>query len=403
MLNLFNRNIVLGISGGIPAYKCAELIRLLRQSGANVRVVMTAAACEFITPLTFQALSQHPVHTELLDYHAEAAMGHIELARWADRILIAPATADCLARIAQGRSSDLLGAICLASDAPLLLAPSMNQAMWRDPATEDNCQILRRRGIILLGPEEGEQACGDFGPGRMMEPQTLCSRLADSFENRVLASIRVVITAGPTHEPMDPVRFLSNRSSGKMGYALAEAAVSAGALVTLVSGPTKLSKPPGLSCEHVTTALQMRNRVMSLLAHCDVFIGAAAVADYRFEQYVEHKIKKDQEKMQLSLVRNPDIISEVTTRPSPPFTVGFAAESGDIETLATQKLKRKRLNMICANQINKSGIGFDSDDNEILAIWRNGQKVLAKSTKRLIAEQLIKLIAIRMQKQVTTA
>ncbi|KDE38866.1 MAG: bifunctional phosphopantothenoylcysteine decarboxylase/phosphopantothenate--cysteine ligase CoaBC [Nitrincola lacisaponensis] len=394
MHRLTNRHILLGITGGIAAYKSAELTRLLKKAGADVRVVMTPAATEFITPLTLQALSGHPVHLQLLDPEAEAGMGHIELARWADRILIAPASADFIARFAAGMGNDLLSTLCLATQAPVCLAPAMNQAMWKDPQTQANVSKLDAQGIKIWGPDAGEQACGDTGPGRMLEPTDLAERLAAEFEHLALSGRSVFITAGPTREPLDPVRFISNHSSGKMGYALAQAAVDAGARVKLISGPVNLEPPERVELVQVETAEQMLAASLDGLAECDLFIGAAAVADYRPVAIAEHKIKKGHEEiMELRLVKNPDIIATVAAQPQHPFTVGFAAETRDLLHYARDKLLRKQLDLVIANDVSAPGIGFNSNDNQVTLVSATTDQTLPQTSKRLLARQLIEHLA----------
>ena len=396
MAHLFNRNVLLGVSGGIAAYKSAELVRQLQELGATVRVIMTRGAQEFITPLTLQALSGNPVHTELLDEEAEQGMGHIELARWADLLLIAPATADLIARLAAGRGDDLLTTVALATAAPKLLAPAMNQQMWRDPATTANVDTLLQRNMQMIGPAAGEQACGDVGPGRMEEPQTIAEAAAGLFSGGALAGKRVVITAGPTREALDPVRYISNHSSGKMGYALAQAAVDAGASTTLVSGPVSLPIPDHVSCERVESARDMLEACLTLLPDCDVFIACAAVADYRPAQVQEQKIKKgDEDETTLLLVKNPDIVAAVAASESRPFTVGFAAETQDVLGYARAKMKRKGLDMIIANDVSDSGIGFNSEENEVTVLWPEGEQPLTRANKAAIARQIMELIAER--------
>jgi phosphopantothenoylcysteine decarboxylase/phosphopantothenate--cysteine ligase len=399
MHRLANRRILLGITGGIAAYKSAELTRLLRKAGADVRVVMTRGACEFITPMTLQALSGQPVHTELLDPAAEAAMGHIELARWADLVLVAPATAHFLSRLAAGSADDLLGTLCLATAAPLVLAPAMNQGMYRDAATQANLATLAARGITLLGPAEGEQACGDTGPGRMLEPADIAAALAARFQSRALDGVRVMVTAGPTREAIDPVRYISNHSSGRMGYALAAACVDAGALVTLVSGPTTLPTPDRVTRVNVGSALEMRDAVLERLADCDLFIGTAAVADYRPAEMAADKIKKSAEEMVIRLVRNPDIISAVASAVPRPFTVGFAAETREVVAYARDKLLRKNLDMVIANDVSAAGIGFNSTENAVTVVTRDGETHFPVAGKSLLARQLVELIA-RQRKEV---
>lgn len=399
MKQLSNRQILLGITGGIAAYKSAELVRRLKDHGADVRVVMTAAAMEFITPLTLQALSGNPVHTALLDPEAEAGMGHIELARWADLILVAPASADFMARLASGRGDDLLTTLCLATPAPIALAPAMNQGMWRDPATQANADTLRQRGVALFGPAAGEQACGDIGPGRMLEAEQLAELAAGLFNSRALDGISLSITAGPTREAIDPVRYISNHSSGKMGYALAEAAADAGARVTLISGPTQLPCPPRVTRVDVISADDMYQASMANMGNCDIFIACAAVADYRPAHIEEQKIKKQNTSMHIELVRNPDIVSAVASHAQRPFTVGFAAETQDVIHYAKGKLEKKNLDMIIANDVSDTRIGFNSDENSVTIIDPSGQQKLEQMGKRQLAKQLIDLIAARYAEQ----
>jgi phosphopantothenoylcysteine decarboxylase/phosphopantothenate--cysteine ligase len=391
---LLGKHVLLGVTGGIAAYKSAELVRRLREQGAHVRVVMTAAATRFITPLTLQALSGHAVRSELLDPAAEAAMGHIELARWADVLLVAPASADFIARLAQGRSNDLLAAVCLACEAPLAVAPAMNRAMWENPATQENIARLRGRGIRVFGPAHGSQACGETGPGRLQEPDDLVAELAGLFRGAALAGLRILLTAGPTREPIDPVRFVSNRSSGKMGYAVAAAAVEAGAAVTLVSGPVALTCPDRVERITVETAEEMRRVVMERAASADIFIAAAAVADYRPHRSATTKIKKSAGEMTLLLDRNPDILAAVAALPCRPFTVGFAAETDNVEAHALEKLRRKRLDMIAANEVG-DGKGFEVDDNALHVLWEGGSVQLAHTRKEQLARQLMVVIAGR--------
>ena len=394
MHRLTNRNILLGITGGIAAYKSAELARALVGAGANVRIVLTAAGAEFITPLTLQALSGNPVHQSLLDPEAEQGMGHIELARWADLILIAPASADFMARLSHGMANDLLTTLCLASDAPICIAPAMNQAMWRDPRTQENAQRLAAQGVLLWGPAAGEQACGDVGPGRMLEPTELTQLTAQAFGKQHLNGLRVCITAGPTREALDPVRFISNHSSGKMGYALAAAAAKAGAEVNLISGPVSLETPAGVQRINVESAEQMLVAALELAPSADIFIGAAAVADYRPVAVADQKIKKGQEElMELRLVKNPDIIANVSALPNRPFTVGFAAETENVLTYARSKLERKSLDLVIANDVSQSGIGFNADDNEVTLVSTAGDFKLPRDSKHSLAQTLIEQIA----------
>lgn len=394
MHRLTNKQIILGITGGIAAYKSAELTRLLKQAGADVRVVMTSAATEFITPLTLQALSGNPVHLHLLDTEAEAGMGHIELAKWADLILIAPASANFMARLSSGQGNDLLTTICLATDSPICLAPAMNQAMWRDAGTQANVENLQKRDIKLFGPGVGEQACGDNGPGRMLEPEQIASLTAEQFETGSLSGKTVFITAGPTREPLDPVRYISNHSSGKMGYALAEAAVEAGAYVKLISGPVNLPAPARIERVSVESAEDMLEASLTNIETCDIFIAAAAVADYRPTAISEHKIKKGNEEiMELHLVKNPDIVATVADLTNKPYTVGFAAETQDLLNYARSKLERKKLDLIVANDVSNSDIGFNSDENAVTLISAEHAETLPQTSKRQLAVQLIAKIA----------
>ncbi|QIB65546.1 bifunctional phosphopantothenoylcysteine decarboxylase/phosphopantothenate--cysteine ligase CoaBC [Kineobactrum salinum] len=397
MAHLFNRNVLLGISGGIAAYKSAELVRQLRELGAEVRVIMTRGAQEFITPLTLQALSGKPVHTELLDAEAELGMGHIELARWADLLLVAPATADLLARLAAGRADDLLTTVALATAAPRLLAPAMNQQMWNDPATLANVATLQQRGMHFVGPAAGVQACGDVGPGRMEEPAAIAQHAAALFDSGLLAGQRVVITAGPTREALDPVRYISNHSSGRMGFALARAAVDAGARTTLVSGPVQLATPAHVRRVDVESAQQMLDQCLELLPECDIFIACAAVADYRPATFASQKIKKGAERSSLELVRNPDIVATVAASSAAPFTVGFAAETSKLLEYAQAKMENKQLDMIVANDVAGAGIGFNSDENAATVLWPGGSEVLEQASKLNIARRIIALIAKQMK------
>jgi phosphopantothenoylcysteine decarboxylase/phosphopantothenate--cysteine ligase len=396
MAHLFNRNVLLGISGGIAAYKSAQLVRELQARGATVRVIMTRGAEAFITPLTLQALSGFAVHRDLLDEEAERGMGHIELARWADLLIIAPATADCLARLAAGRADDLLTTVALATAAPLLVAPAMNQQMWRDPATAANVARLRERGALQVGPDRGEQACGDTGPGRMSQPAEIAERAASLFQVGALAGRRVVITAGPTREALDPVRYLSNHSSGKMGFALAEAAVDAGAVTRLISGPVHLCTPAHVTRHNVSSARDMLAASEEAAADCDIFIACAAVADYRPAEAMTSKIKKAAETLELTLVRNPDIVATIAARSPRPFMVGFAAETGDPRAYAADKLRRKGLDMMVANDVSRSDIGFDSENNAVTLLWDGGERVLETASKYSIARQILAEVASRL-------
>lgn len=391
---LVNRQILLGITGGIAAYKAAELLRRLQDCGADVRVVMTPAATEFITPLTLQALSGHPVHTALLDPEAESGMGHIELARWADLVLVAPASADFMARLAQGQGNDLLSAVCLATSTSICLAPAMNQAMWKNPATQANADTLRQRGIKLWGPADGLQACGDTGPGRMLEVEDLLSKVAGQFDTGLLAGKRVLITAGPTREAIDPVRYISNHSSGKMGFALARACADAGAITTLVAGPVAQLSPTRVERIDVTSAQDMFDAVMSRVEAADILIAAAAVADYRPANISPAKIKKTStDTMVLELVKNPDIVASVAALPAGPFTVGFAAETESVEQYARDKMQRKKLDMIIANDVSRTDIGFGSDDNAAMVFWPSGQAEYNKMSKAQLSKKLVEKLA----------
>ena len=392
MTVLTHKRVLLGVTGGIAAYKSADLVRRLRERGAEVQVVMTCAACEFVTPLTFQALSGRPVHTRLLDHDAEAGMGHISLARWSDVILIAPASANFLARLAHGLADDLLSTLCLATDVPLLVAPAMNQQMWRAAATQHNIQTLAGRGVAILGPGAGDQACGENGPGRILEPAELVAAVEKQFHSDLLAGMKILVTAGPTREAIDPVRYISNRSSGRMGYAVARAAQEAGADVTLVSGPVALPAPDRVHCINVDTAEEMSREVMAGAAATDIFIAAAAVADYRCARIAESKIKKEAAALSLKLEKNPDILTQVVGLSPPPFTVGFAAETEALEVNARDKLKNKKLDMIAANRVGP-GLGFDTEDNALDVYWQGGSQALEVMNKEKLARRLIRLVA----------
>jgi len=392
-----SKHILLAVSGGIAAYKSAELVRLLRKQGAKVRVVMTRSAMQFVSPLTFQALSGNPVHSELLDADQEHAMGHINLARWADALIIAPATANTLAKCSHGLADDLLSTLYLAASCPVYVAPAMNQAMWHKTVTQENIQKLKSHGVIVIGPEQGDQACGDTGFGRMSEPLEICKRLMAEPSAQSLSGLKILISAGPTREPLDPVRYITNRSSGKMGYALANAALNAGAEVTLVSGPVTLSAPDNAELISVETAAQMHAAVIAKAPDHDIYIGAAAVADYSPALMEQEKIKKQAEQTTLTLQKTRDILAEVAGLAKRPFTVGFAAETHDLEQYAQDKLTRKNLDMIAANWVGRDLGGFDSDQNALLVFWKNGQKSLAMTDKNRLAEQLISLIAERME------
>lgn len=420
MQQLANKRIVLGVTGGIAAYKSAELIRRLIDAGAEVRVVMTNAAQEFITPLTLQALSGNPVHLALLDTEAEAGMGHIELARWGDALLIAPASADFIARLTHGHGNDLLTTLCLAARCPIHIAPAMNQGMWASTANQNNIQQLETNGIHLIGPGSGYQACGDIGLGRMSEPDDIAQILADSFQTGSLTGTQVVITAGPTREAIDPVRYISNHSSGKMGFALAEAARDAGAIVTLIAGPVNLATPDRVNRINVVSAEDMlmattkcldtlalnNNTPSSSISNTDtfdikhpvIFIGTAAVADYRPDTSATQKIKKTQDNpnLTLQLIENPDIIATVAQRASKPFTVGFAAETQNVLDYANDKITRKKLDMIVANDVSNKDIGFNSDLNAVTIIWPEGNKTVDIASKPIIANAIIQQISLQL-------
>ncbi|MEZ8125938.1 bifunctional phosphopantothenoylcysteine decarboxylase/phosphopantothenate--cysteine ligase CoaBC [Vibrio splendidus] len=389
---LAGKKILLGISGGIAAYKCAELTRRLIERGAQVQVVMTNAAKEFITPLTMQAVSGRPVSDSLLDPAAEASMGHIELAKWADLVLLAPATADLIARMTAGMGNDLLTTLLLATDAPVAVSPAMNQQMYSHPATQENIATLKRRGCEIWGPAAGEQACGDVGMGRMLEPMQLVHRCEDFFQPKPLAGRSVLITAGPTREAIDPVRYITNHSSGKMGYALAEAAAKQGATVTLISGPVSLATPNKVNRIDVNSAQQMFDAVSANAAQHDIFISCAAVADYRPETIADQKLKKvdGKDDMTIQMVKNPDIVASVASMTEGrPFTVGFAAETQDVEKYARGKLERKNLDMICANDVSVEGQGFNSSSNELHLYWKDGDKSLPLDSKDTLGFQIL--------------
>ena len=396
MQDFVNKKIVLGICGGIAAYKSAHLVRELTRLGAIVRVVMTASAKEFITPMTLQALSGHEVRCDLFDSQAERAMGHIELARWADYLLIAPATANCLAKMAHGLADDLLSTLYLVTETPVIICPAMNRSMWGHPATQENVQQLARRGVIIVGPEEGSQACGEYGFGRMSEVENIIAALRLIEVNQLLRGQRVLITAGPTHEAIDPVRYIGNRSSGKMGYALAQAVLMAGAHVTLVSGPGALTPPTGVDFYRVDTAVAMLDNVMQQLQPGMIFIGAAAVSDYGVQMPAAQKLKKSENAtLSLKLSLNPDILATVASSEKAAFVVGFAAETTNILEHAAIKLREKKLDMIVANQVG-AGLGFDTDDNQVTILTKTGQIELARAHKTTIAAQIIAIIAKNM-------
>lgn len=396
-MSLTNKKILLGIGGGIAAYKSADLVRRLKERGADVRVVMSQSAQEFITPLTLQALSGHPVASDLLDPAAEAAMGHIELARWADMVLIAPATANLIARINAGMADELITTTCLATEAPVVLCPAMNQQMYRNAATQANLDSLRGRDITIWGPASGNQACGEVGPGRMEEPLVIAERVEQFFAPKILQGLSLLLTAGPTREAIDPVRYISNHSSGKMGFALAKAAIEMGAKVTIVTGPVNIETPLNSNRINVESTQEMLDAVMQQVHHSDIFIGCAAVCDYRVADIATDKIKKSAHEMALTLVRNPDILASVAAHPQRPFTVGFAAETQDVAHYAKDKLKRKNLDMIAANDVSDPSQGFNSDINALTVFWSHGQYELPATDKLSLARQLLTLIAQQMK------
>jgi phosphopantothenoylcysteine decarboxylase/phosphopantothenate--cysteine ligase len=393
--SLTNKNVLLGVTGGIAAYKSAEIVRHLKKSGSSVRVVMTKSAEEFITPLTLQALSGNRVSSELLDAEAEAAMGHIELAKWADAILIAPATANTIARLSSGRGDDLLSTVTLAFDGPVSLAPAMNQAMWRDERTQENLDRLIQKGYEVCGPGSGEQACGDIGLGRMLEPLEILQIFSNSFTKGKMSGKRVLITAGPTQEPIDPVRFITNRSSGKMGYNLAEAAIESGARVTLISGPVDIPKPSNCNFVSVETAQEMYDAVMHHVKEKDVYIGTAAVSDYRPVNTSNQKIKKDGsgKPIILELEENKDILKSVSELQDKPYVVGFAAETDNLLVNADKKLKGKNLDLIVANDVSDKEIGFNSEQNEVTLITLKEKTLIERQSKKKVSRQIIDFIS----------
>ncbi|MEI4550282.1 MULTISPECIES: bifunctional phosphopantothenoylcysteine decarboxylase/phosphopantothenate--cysteine ligase CoaBC [Pseudoalteromonas] len=396
-LIIMSKKIVLGITGGIAAYKCAELTRRLTENGAQVKVVMTDSAQQFITPLTMQAVSGNPVSTSLLDPAAEAAMGHIEFAKWADLILIAPASANTIAKMAHGMADDLLTTLVLATPAKVAIAPAMNQQMYAHPATQQNLQKLSEYGVSIWGPASGEQACGDVGKGRMLEPNELVELCLMREDTPLLAGKTVTITAGPTREALDPVRFISNHSSGKMGFSLARAAKALGANVNLISGPVNLTTPSEVNRFDVESAQQMHDAAMELAVNSDVFIGCAAVADYKATTTANNKIKKQGDTMTIELSKNPDIIASVAAlKANRPFTVGFAAETNDVANYAKGKLKNKNLDMICANDVSDSSIGFNSENNAMTLFWPEGERHLSLQSKQQISHLILKEIASKL-------
>ena len=395
MLNFLNTNILLCVTGSIAAYKSPEIIRLFKKDGAEVRVVMTESAKEFITPLTLQAVSGNEIHDSLLDVKAESAMGHIELAKWADIILIAPCSAESLAKITHGRADDLMGSVILASKAPTFIAPAMNTTMWLDKSTQDNFQTLLSRGINFIGPDKGEQACGDVGPGRLVEPEKIIELIKSDLHKGPLSGKTITITAGPTREQIDPVRYISNNSSGKMGYALADAARLQGANVNLVSGPVSLKANKGINLFKINSADEMLNKVFECMESSDIFISCAAVAYFKPTNYSNTKIKKeDSESLEINLEKNHDILSEVSKRHSSAYIVGFAAETSNVNDNANKKLNSKNLNMIISNDVSDNSIGFDSDDNEVHVITKNETIFLKKNKKIKIAREILHIIAL---------
>lgn len=393
MSSLANKRIIVGITGGIAAYKGAEIVRRLQDQNAEVRVVMTTGATEFIRPLTLQALTGHPVHTDLLDPDAEAAMGHIELARWADLVLIAPATANFISTMVHGGADDLLSTLCLATSAKIAVAPAMNQAMWSHAANQHNIELLKARETVVIDPDSGTQACGDIGPGRLQQPERIVEQLEDIFESGLLQGKKVVITAGPTREAIDPVRYISNHSSGKMGYALASSLTEAGATVVLISGPVSLDSPERCQLIPVVSTDDMLKASMAAAKDADIFISAAAVADYRVAKIADHKIKKQTKNLSLQLEQNPDIVSTVASAYKQLYVVGFAAETENIETYAKDKLVRKKLNAIIVNDVSRKDIGFNSEDNEVSWIDPQSCTPLGKKSKAQLARDIVELIA----------
>jgi phosphopantothenoylcysteine decarboxylase / phosphopantothenate---cysteine ligase len=399
METVIKKRVLLAVCGGIAAYKSAELVRLLRKQDAEVRVVMTHSAREFVSPLTFQALSGNPVHMEMLDIDEENAMGHINLARWADVVIIAPATANTVAKCAHGLADDLVSTLFLAATCPVYMAPAMNQAMWNKPITQENIRQLESYGVNFIGPDAGDQACGETGYGRMAEPAEICQRVLIEPQTAILQGLKVLISAGPTREYIDPVRYITNRSSGKMGYALARAAVNAGANVTLVSGTVNLVAPTGLELVHIETAAQMYDAVITQAGNNDIYIGAAAVADYSPATTEKAKIKKHAEQTNLVLQQTKDILAEVAHLSNAPFTVGFAAETNNLEANAQEKLRKKNLDMIAANWVGQEQGGFDSEQNALEVFWDKGHTSLAMTDKNKLAGQLINIIATRFNEK----
>ena len=402
MQSFSNKNILLCITGGIAAYKSAEILRLFKKNGADIRIVMTEAAKEFITPLTMQALSGNPIHNSLLDEKAEAAMSHIELAKWADIIIIAPCTAETMSKLAHGRADDLMGAVILASNAKTFIAPAMNVEMWRDPVTQNNLNILSQRDLYFIGPASGEQACGDVGDGRMEEPLNIFNFIKNKVINNKLQNIKITITAGPTREQIDPVRYISNNSSGKMGYALADAAIEEGAEVILISGPVSLRSNPKAKLISINSADELLNEAYKAMESSDIFISCAAVADYQPLNSHDNKIKKNKDEiLDITLTKNPDILSSISKKHPDKFIVGFAAETENVEDNAKDKLINKKLNMIIANDVSDTSIGFDSDNNEVMIITQNKSILAKKDSKLNIARNIIDLITKEIKDVIT--
>ena len=402
MQSFSNKNILLCITGGIAAYKSAEILRLFKKNGADIRIVMTEAAKEFITPLTMQALSGNPIHNSLLDEKAEAAMSHIELAKWADIIIIAPCTAETMSKLAHGRADDLMGAVILASNAKTFIAPAMNVEMWRDPVTQNNLNILSQRDLYFIGPASGEQACGDVGDGRMEEPLNIFNFIKNKVINNKLQNIKITITAGPTREQIDPVRYISNNSSGKMGYALADAAIEEGAEVILISGPVSLRSNPKAKLISINSADELLNEAYKAMESSDIFISCAAVADYKPLNSHDNKIKKNKDEMlDITLTKNPDILSSISKKHPDKFIVGFAAETENVEDNAKDKLINKKLDMIIANDVSDTSIGFDSDNNEVMIITQNKSILAKKDSKLNIARNIIDLITKEIKDVIT--
>jgi phosphopantothenoylcysteine decarboxylase/phosphopantothenate--cysteine ligase len=401
MSDLNGRRVLLGVTGSIAAYKSPDIVRRLRDQGAEVRVVLTASAEKLVSPTVFQAVSGEPVRGDIWDQQAEAAMGHIELAKWADQVLIAPATANLIAQLAAGSAENLLTTICLATEAPIALAPSMNQAMWNDAATQANCDLLRKRNILFIGPDVGSQACGDSGPGRMSEPVDIVSKLSRGGQKGPLEGLRVMVTAGPTREAIDPVRFVSNRSSGKMGFAVARAVADAGAKVTLIAGPVNLPTPPSVERIDVESTQQRFDAAMQRIEGIDIYVGAAAISDYRPATAAAQKIKKSADTFVLEMVKSPDLLATIAALDEGPFTVGFAAETEKLEQHATDKLNRKNLDMIIANLVGEN-LCFDADDNEVVVLWQDGRQPLPKLSKPELARQLVDVIAGRYRHALAT-